>query len=135
MKVIEIVTWLQILVYLCNAVNLSLYNGKCVSCMIQNSQNYYCTKENVCSNQQLSGDSCDTGLSICLGYESNDLGVLEIPPFQYFEEEVTATIYDGQSVRFLISNQDPEVTAWYEVILQDLNSNTFNSTPSSLVMY
>ena len=41
-----------------STVPLPTFNGKCVTCTLQNALNYYCVKASICSSVALIGESC-----------------------------------------------------------------------------
>ena len=103
--------------------------------MQQNPSNYFCTKTGNCSSVLLNQSSCDQGLQVCLSYNASDIGVIEIAPFTTQTGNIEYYIPDGQSMKFMLSNQDPSQKVWVEVVLSDSNGQKYNSTPSQLVMY
>jgi hypothetical protein len=80
------------------------YNGKCSTCVISNSDYYYCTKNNTCTDTYIDYYSCEKGIRTCLFYESSDLGIKEVPPFEKTYKQFNQTVNNGESVRFAISN-------------------------------
>src|SRR5687767_2326006 len=88
------------------------YHNKCVPCVLNSNNYYYCTQTSECQATAIAYNSCEQGILTCLAYKSTDLGVKEIPPYNKTQRSFNFTIMDGESTRFAISNYDPTKISW-----------------------
>ena len=78
---------------------------------------YYCTDNNACVSTLPAAPvpSCEKGIITCLSYKSRDLGVFQIVPYVTTSHSFNYNLTDGNSIKFAVSNQDPNITAWMAV--------------------